>query len=429
MKVKEIIENELKYQQQQLKLIPSENYVSKGVLNAVGSVMINKYAEGQAFKRYYQGNKNMDMLEELCKNLALQTFNLDPDKWAVNVQAVTGSVANLSVYNAILNPQDKILAMSLFHGGHLSHGWKLPNGKKISFSSKVFNSSFYMVSPKDYRFDYDQIEKQAQEEKPALIISGGTAYPRQIDFKRLSEIAKSVGAKYLADIAHEAGLVANGQYDSPFEYADFVTMTTRKTLRGPIGALVFCRKEYEDAIDSSIFPGLQGGPMMNSIAGIATALEEAQTKDFETYIKQVRKNADTLAASLVKRGFNVITGGTDSHLILIDITNKQPNGYVAAEILEAVDIILNKNTIPFDPGSPWRPSGIRLGTPSVTTRGMKEAEMEVIAELIEKTLKEFTADGDIKKFQLKKEINKNRHIFEIKKEVNDLTQKFPIYND
>jgi glycine hydroxymethyltransferase len=397
-------------------------------MQAVGSVLMNKYAEGQVGKRYYQGNRNIDEIEKTCKENALKAFNLDPEIWHVNVQAVTGGIANFALLSAILEPGDKIMAMDLTHGGHLSHGWKLPNGKRVSFSSKVYDSYFYKVSPKTYTFDYDQIEKQALEVKPKLIISGGTAYSRTIDFKRLSEIAHKVGAKYFADVAHEAGLVAGGVYPSPFEFADFVNVTTRKTLRGPIGALMFCRQEFAEAIDRAVFPGLQGGPMMNSIAGIAVALEEANTPEFKNYTKQIVKNASVLAEELIKLGFKVITGGTDTHLILIDIRSKQPDGLIAAELLEQADIILNKNTIPYDEStSPWRPSGIRLGTPAVTTRGMKEKEMKKIAELIDRTLGIRTFPAETKRKEIREYCMENKTIAEIQKEVHVLTAKFPIY--
>jgi glycine hydroxymethyltransferase len=430
MEIQNIIKKELTYQQEQLKLIPSENYTSPEVMKAVGSVLMNKYAEGQAGKRYYQGNKHMDQIEKICKERALELFKVEKDKWHVNVQSVTGSVANLAVYNSVLNPGDKIMGMYLPHGGHLSHGWKLSDEHKVSFTSKVYNTNFYHVSKKDYMFDYDEVEKEVTKFQPKVLISGGTAYPRTIDHKKLSEIAHSVDAYYLADVAHEAGLIAGKVHPSPFPYADFVTMTSRKTLRGPIGALIFCKKEFADQLDRSVFPGLQGGPMINSIAGIAIALREAMTPEFSEYTTQIVKNAQKLSEELIKRNFNVITGGTDKHLILMDVRPHQVEGHTAALILEAADIIVNKNTIPFDKdGSPWRPSGLRLGTPSITTRGMREKEMSVIAELIDNALKAVKPAPALKTPQVKEIISKNSRIQEIKQEVHKLTTKFPIYQD
>jgi len=429
MDIHQIIKNEIKYQQHQLKLIPSENYTSPDVMKAVGSVLMNKYAEGYPGKRYYQGNKNMDEVEEHCIHRALKLFKLSPDEWHVNVQAVTGSVANLAVYNAILNPGDKMFAMSLPHGGHLSHGWRLPNGKKISFTSKVYKPNFYKVSPETHRFDYDDIERQAKKIKPQLIISGGTAYPRILNYKRLGQIAKSVGAYYLADVAHEAGLIAAGVEGNPFPYADFVTMTTRKTLRGPIGSIIFTRKELAEFLDKSVFPGLQGGPMINSIAGIAVALKEADTPEFRTYSKQTIINAQVLANELLKNNFDVITEGTDKHLILLNIVNKQPDGLIAAELLESVDIITNKNTSPYGTGTPWRPSGLRLGTPSITTRGMKEKEMKNVAELISKTLNTIHFKPGTKKSEIQKASQNNKELKQIRSEVHNLTAQFPIYQE
>lgn len=430
MKIQDIIQNEITYQQKQLKLIPSENYASKEVMDAVGSVLMNKYAEGMAGKRYYQGNSNMDQIEEICKERALKLFKLDSKEWHVNVQSVTGSVANLAVYNSVLKPGEKIMGMYLPHGGHLSHGWKLNDDRKVSFTSKVYDTDFYHVSEKDYLFDYDEVEKEVKSFKPRVLISGGTAYPRSIDHKRLSEIAHSIGAYYLADVAHEAGLIAGGSHPSPFPYADFVTMTSRKTLRGPIGSLIFCKKEFADDLDRSVFPGLQGGPMINSIAGIAVALKEADTPEFTKYTEQIVKNAQKLSNELVKKGFNVITGGTDKHLILLDIRPTQPEGHSAALLLENADIIVNKNTIPFDEdSSPWRPSGLRLGTPSVTTRGMKEKEMEIIADLIDRAVKTVKIDPNLKTGEIKNVLKGNKELENIKQEVHNLTESFPIYND
>lgn len=433
MSIPELIQSEKEYQQQQLKLIPSENYVSPAVMEAVGSVLMNKYAEGQAGKRYYHGNKNIDTIENLCKKRALQVFGLTNSKWSVNVQAVTGSIANLAVYTAILEQGDPILSLYLPDGGHLSHGWVLPGGKPVSFTGKIFNSHFYNVSANTGLIDYNEIRTKALKIKPKLIISGGTAYPRVIDFKKLAEIAHDVGARYMADVAHESGLIAGGSYPSPFEYADIVTMTTRKTLRGPIGALIFAKEpEIAEKIDRSVFPGLQGGPMINSIAGIAVALEEAAAPSFAEYTKQIVNNASVLAQELQKRNFNLVTGGTDTHLILIDITNKQPDGYIAADMLEAVDIITNKNSIPApseknDYIPSWRPHGLRIGTPSVTTRGMKEDAMIAISDFIERTISVTAFPAKTHPSDIRKQFANNKKITAIRKEVHALTAAYPIY--
>lgn len=400
-KLFEYIKKEEERQLRQLQMIPSENIVSDDVMRAVGSVLMNKYAEGQPFKRYYQGNENIDDIEAIVEDRALQAFGLDEIEWHVNVQPPTGSFANLAVYNAVLNYGDKIMSMYLYDGGHLSHGWKMGEDKKVSFSSKFLNSVFYHVKPDTEVFDYDEIEKQALQEKPKMIISGGTAYSREIDYKRMSEIAKKVGAYYLADVAHEAGLIAAGVNSSPFKYADFVTMTTRKTLRGPIGAMVFCKKEFAEEIDKAVFPGLQGGPMNHSIAGIGVALFEAMQPEFKIYAKNVVLNAQTLAKELSKKGFRIVSGGTDKHLLLIDLRNlgfrEGIGGSEIAKALEDASIIVNKNTIPYDTGKPWKPSGIRLGTPSLTSRGMTTTEMLQIADWISIIIKNWENEELIKK--------------------------------
>lgn len=385
-KLFELIKKEQGRQRYQLQMIPSENYVSKAVLRAVGSVLMNKYSEGQAFKRYYQGNFFIDEIESVVKKRALKAFRLDPEKWSVNVQPVCGSVANMAVYAALIEPGDKIMGMFLYHGGHLSHGWQLPDGKKVSFTSKIFQPSYYYVDVEVGRFNYDEVEKRALEEKPKIIISGGTAYPREINHRRMGQIAKKVGAYYMADIAHEAGLVLAGVNKSPFPYAQIVTTTTRKTLRGPIGAMIFSRKEFTDKIDRAVFPGLQGGPLNHSIAGIGVALGEAMKPSFKKYAAQVIKNAKTVARELIKKGYKVVSGGTDKHLILVDLRTKGLSGKDSALALEKANIIVNKNTVPGETSKPWDPSGIRLGTPSLTSRGMKEKEMVKIVSWIDKVL-------------------------------------------
>jgi len=381
-----LIQAEDTRQHDELEMIPSENFVSDAVKEAVGSVLMNKYSEGRPGKRYYQGNRIIDEIESLVEKRALALFDLDPTVWHVNLQCPTGSIANFAVYAALLDPGDKMLGMSLYDGGHLSHGWKLPEGKPISFTSKIYDSHFYNVDPKSRVFDYDQIAQRAQAVKPKILISGGTAYPREINHQKMREIADSVGAYYMADIAHEAGLVAGGVNKSPFPHAHVVTMTTRKTLRGPIGAMVFIRAEFADSLDFNIFPGLQGGPMNHSIAGIGVALHEAMQSEFKIYAAQVIKNAQVLASELMKAGFDVVTGGTDKHLVLVDLRNKNITGKDAALALEKLGIIANKNTVPGETGKPWNPSGLRLGTPALTTRGYKEEDMIQVAEKIIKTL-------------------------------------------
>lgn len=375
--ISHLIFSEAKRQSEVLEMIPSENYASSDVRAAVGSVFMNKYAEGQAMKRYYQGNSVVDELETLCKSRALRLFGLSEAVWGVNVQALSGSPANLAIIAALLEPGEKILSMYLPDGGHLSHGWQLPD-KKITLVSKIWDITFYHVDTSTRLFDYDAIAAQAREVKPKLLISGGTAYPREIDHKRMSEIAHDVGAYYLADVSHEAGLIAGGVNASPFLYADVVMMTTHKTLRGPRGAMIFSKKELSTVIDQSVFPGIQGGPHEHTIAGIAVALEEAHSEGFKAYARQVVTNAQVLANYFVSAGLDVVSGGTDKHLVLIDLRSINASAWVVAWALEFANIIVNRNTVPFDTGSSVYPSGIRLGTPAITTRGMKEEEMKKI---------------------------------------------------
>jgi glycine hydroxymethyltransferase len=387
-----LIKKEEGRQKTDLEMIPSENFVSEAVMEAVGSVLMNKYSEGQPFKRYYQGNQNIDEIEALVEKRALSAFGLTENEWHVNVQPVTGTIANFAVYAALLNPGATMLGMSLYDGGHLSHGWKLPDtGKPISFTARIYNTHFYSVDPATKIFDYDNIQFVAEQVKPQILISGGTAYPREINHKRMREIADSVGAIYMADVAHEAGLIAGGSNSSPFPHAHVVTMTTRKTLRGPIGAMIFANKkllgdEVAEKIDFAVFPSLQGGPQNHSIAGIGVALHEAMSEEFKTYTSQVVKNAQVLANELIKAGFEVVSGGTDKHLVLVDLRSRGWTGKDAALALEEIGIIANKNTVPGETGKPWNPSGLRLGTPALTTRGMKEKDMIEIAKKITETL-------------------------------------------
>jgi glycine hydroxymethyltransferase len=398
-KLWQIIEREIKRQEETLELIPSENFVDLETLFIVGSPLMNKYAEGYPGKRYYPGNKFIDEIENLAKERALKAFKLNPNEWSVNVQSYSGSPANLAVYLGLINPGETIMGLNLFHGGHLTHG------HKVSYTGKLFNSIQYGV--KDKGIDFEELEKLASEHKPKIIISGTTAYPRILDFKKFYEISKKVGAYHVADIAHIAGLVVAGLHPSPFPYADVVTMTTHKTLRGPRGAVIFMRKELEERINKSVFPGLQGGPHMHTIAGIAYAFGRALKKDFYNYQKQIIKNSKKLAEELIKRGFELYTGGTDNHLMMIDLKPLNLDGKTAESLLERANIVANRNSLPSDT-SPFNPSGIRLGTPAVTSRGMKEKEMIKIAEFFERIL--------IKKEKPEK----------IKKEVVALTIKFPL---
>jgi glycine hydroxymethyltransferase len=432
-KILELIKQEEKRQETTLMMIPSENYTYPEVHAAVGSVLMHKYAEGQPKKRYYQGNSVVDEIELLCEENALSAFKLSPDTWHVNVQAHSGGEANLAVYNGLLNIGHKIMSMFLPDGGHLSHGWQTDD-KKITLVSKIFDVNFYKVDQDSKVLDYKKIEAQAKVVKPKMIISGGTAYPRQIDHKKMAAIAKKVGAYYLADISHEAGLVAGGSNESPFPHADVVTMTTHKTLRGPRGALIFCKKELADQIDFGVFPGLQGGPHIHSIAGIAIALENTKSPEFKKYAHQVVKNAQILAETLSKADLDVVSGGTDKHLVLVDLRNKGTNGWIVGNALEVAGIIANRNTVPFETASPFYPSGLRLGTPALTVRGMKETEMKLIGGWIIKIIdhvKDYKMPTEksariqfVKAFSEK--IVKDKVLLEVGKEVLNLCKKFPI---
>lgn len=380
-KIFSIISAEKKRQKEQLQMIPSENYASANVMKAVGSCMMNKYAEGYPHKRYYQGNINLDKVEDLCRQRILKAFGLNEKDWGVNVQPYSGSPANLAVYNALLSPGDKMMGMYLPDGGHLTHGWHLPN-KPISITSKIYKSEFYHVDKKTLVFDYDQIERQAKKFKPQIIISGGTAYPRTINHKRLSQIAKKSGAYYMADIAHEAGLIAAGAHPTPFPYCDVATFTTHKTFRGPRGAVIVARKKLMDQINFSVFPGLQGGPHLHTISGIAVAAGEIMTPAYRRWAKQVVVNARVLAKELIKGGLSVVSGGTDKHLVLVDLRPQNLDGWTVAWALEVANIIANRNTVPYDTALPYYPSGLRLGTPALTTRGMKEKDMKKIGAWI-----------------------------------------------
>jgi glycine hydroxymethyltransferase len=367
--IAELIASEEKRQRDSIRLIASENYVSGAVLAATGSVLTNKYSEGYPGKRYYEGQKYIDQVEQLCIDRAKAVFKVDH----ANPQPYSGSPANLAVYFAFLKPGDTVMGMGLPAGGHLTHGWG------VSITGSYFKSVQYGVRRDTHRVDLDEVRELARKEKPKLMFCGGTAIPRTIEFSAFGEIAKEVGALLCADIAHIAGLVAGGAHPSPSAIADVVSTTTHKTLRGPRGGMLMCKAEHAKAIDRAVFPGLQGGPHNHTTAGIAVALKEAQTELFKAYSHQIVANAKALAAAMVERGFALVTGGTDNHLILADLTTKNVSGKIAAKALDAAGIELNYNSVPFDPRKPFDPSGIRIGTPAVTSRGMKEAEMRQIA--------------------------------------------------
>ena len=378
MKIKDLIKKELARQKKVINLIPSENYPSKDVLAALGSQLTSKYAEGYPGKRYYPGNEINDRIELETQNLARKVFGLSKG-WQVNVQPYSGTPANIAVYLALLKPGDILMGMRLNEGGHLSHG------HKVNFSGMFYKVIHYGLNKNGF-IDYEEVEKLAKKYKPKIIISGTTAYPRKIDFKKFGQIAKSVGAHHLADISHIAGLVAAKVHQSLFPYADVVTTTTHKTLRGPRGAIIFSKsKEIAEKIDRAVFPGIQGGPHLNTIASMGVAFEEALKPSFKNYIKQVVKNAKVLASELKSRGFNLVSGGTDNHIILVDLKNKNISGREAQDRLEKAGIIANRNTVPGDE-SPFKPSGLRLGTPAQTTRGAKEKDMVRIAEKIAQVL-------------------------------------------
>ncbi|MDI6826922.1 MAG: serine hydroxymethyltransferase [Armatimonadota bacterium] len=375
--IAEAIELEKKRQNGKLELIAAENFVSRAVLEATGSIMTNKYAEGYPGKRYYGGCEYVDIAERLAIERAKQLFGAEH----ANVQPHAGAQANMAVYFAVMEPGDTYLAMDLNHGGHLTHG------SPVNFSGKLYNVIPYGVDRKTELIDYDELHRLAREYQPKLIVAGATVYPRIIDFGKMREIADSVGAYLMVDMAHIAGLVAAGEHPSPIPYAHFVTTTTHKTLRGPRSGMILCKAEYASMVDKAVFPGMQGGPLMHVIAAKAVALKEAMTPEFKAYQRQIRQNAAALAESLLSHGLRLVSGGTDNHLMLIDVTPLGLNGKQAQEALDSAGITANKNTIPFDTQKPYLGSGLRLGTPALTTRGMREDEMRVIGGLINDVLR------------------------------------------
>lgn len=396
------IENEKLREKNNILLIASENYVSQAVLEAQGSVFTNKYAEGYPGKRYYGGCEHADTVETLAIERAKELFGVEH----VNVQPHSGTQANMAVYFAFLKPGDTILGMSLAHGGHLSHG------AQVNFSGSLYKSVSYGVDKAAGYIDYDEVRSLALEHKPRIIVVGASAYSRVLDFKTFSGIAKETGAFLMADIAHIAGLIAGGVHPSPVPYAEFVTTTTHKTLRGPRGGMIMCRAEYAKALDKMIFPGIQGGPLVHSIAAKAVALKEAMTPEFKEYQKNILKNAQRLSEELIRRGFNLVSGGTENHLMLLDLTGKNITGKEAEHALELAGITVNKNAIPYDARPPAITSGIRLGTPCVTTRGMGGTEMAEIADIISEALKNIS---DLSRVQL------------LKQRVRSICEKFSIY--
>jgi len=399
--IAKLIKKEERRQAETLNLIASENYPSRAVREALGSIFVAKYAEGRPYKRYYAGQEFIDKLETLVEERVRKIFGLDSRKWAVNVQPYSGSPANYAVLRALLKPGEKILSLALPHGGHLSHG------SPVSLSGKDFKIINYFLDKNGF-LNYKEIGKLAEKEKPKLIIAGYSAYPRKVDFKKFKKIAFGVEAYLLADIAHIAGLIAAKIHPSPFPWADVVTTTTHKTLRGPRGAIIICKKALENKIFPKVFPGLQGGPHEHTICALGVALKEAMSPKFKRYARQIVRNAKTLANELKKYNFILISGGTDNHLVLVDLRNKGLGGKEAQKFLEKAGIVVNKNTIPYDPRPPYDPSGIRLGTPALTSRGMKEKEMKKIT------------------FWINEVVSNPKSVQKIRKEVKKFCLKFPI---
>lgn len=432
----ELINEEEKRQEEVLELIPSENYVSRAVIEALGSCLTNKYSEGYPGKRYYQGNKFIDEVEILAIERTKKIFGVP----FANVQSYSGSPANLAILNAVCEPNDSILSQHIYMGGHLSHG------QSASIASRFYKANYYGLT-NEGEINWEELERIAKEVKPKIIFCGGTAYTKIFDFKKFSEIAESTGAYFVADISHIGGLVAGSAHPSPKDYADIIMTTTHKTLRGPRGAIIMVtdkglqkNKDLGEKIDKAVFPGLNGGPHNNNIAAIAVSLKETESEDFKLYSQQIVKNAKVLANELIKYGYTLIGGGTENHMVWIDLTNKGIDGWIAAWALEGAGIITNRQSIPFETKSPFYPSGLRLGTPAVTTRGMKEPEMVKIAKWIDSIIKQISqidlirqiGNPDKQKDQearktFKQIINNNEYIIKIREEVKEFCKGFPIY--
>jgi glycine hydroxymethyltransferase len=469
--VKRLIQQEELRQQNTINLIPSENFTSKAVRQATGSVFMHKYSEGNIGARYYEGNEVVDELESECirmvKKVMLNQDVIEDENilnnWDVNVQVLSGSTANLAVYNAVLTPGDTILSMYLPDGGHLSHGWSytpkseqstnqnsisddeldenkdiyLGGSVKSNFNSKVFNIVQYRVEEESELVNYDRLLEHIRKYKPKMLITGGTAYPRFTDFKKIREIIDEYKSEtgervlFLADVAHEAGLIAGGVHPSPFNYADFVTFTTHKTLRGPRGAVVMCRHEFIDAVNKSVMPGLLGGPFNHSIAGILQCLYEADTEEFKEYSKQVVLNAKRLSELFIQNGYRVVSGGTDKHMILVDFSSRNISGRVVSRALSKVGVIANKNTIPYDKGTPVSPSGVRFGTPFVTTRGFREKEIEEVFEIVDNVVRIVTSMSFKTFKEFEEELNKitisaDSEFHSLKGRSEELCARFPL---
>jgi glycine hydroxymethyltransferase len=402
--IAQAMEKELNRQRDKIELIASENFVSTAVMEAMGSVLTNKYAEGYPGKRYYGGCEYVDIVEDIARNRVKEIFGAEH----ANVQPHSGAQANMAVYFSVLNPGDKVLGMNLAHGGHLTHG------SGVNFSGKLYEFSSYGVDPDTHLIDYDALRKTALEERPRMIVAGASAYPRVIDFKRMREIADEIGAYLMVDMAHIAGLVATGHHPSPIPYAHFTTSTTHKTLRGPRGGLILTSNEFAKAIDKSIFPGIQGGPLMHVIAGKAVAFGEALKPEFKDYSGRIVENAKSLANALLEKEFKLVSGGTDNHLVLIDVRNWNLTGKEAEHRLDEIGITVNKNAIPFDPAKPMVTSGIRVGTPAITSRGFDAASMQEIAEIFHLALSGDFTDSVKESARAK---------------VKTLTERFPLYPD
>ena len=396
----ELIEEEEQRQEYNIELIASENFTSKAVMEAMGTALTNKYAEGYPNKRYYGGCHVVDKIETLAIERMKELFHAEH----ANVQPHSGSQANMAVYMAVLEPGDKILGMDLSHGGHLTHG------SPVNFSGKLYHFISYGVDQNDEKIDYDALRELALKEKPKMIVAGASAYPRAIDFERIEKIAREVEAYFMVDMAHIAGLIATGHHMSPVPYADFVTTTTHKTLRGPRGGAILCKEKYAKAVDKSVFPGMQGGPLEHVIAAKAVCFKEAMGEDFKVYMSQVLKNTQTLAESLTAKGYRLVSGGTDNHLVLVDLNNKDITGKDAEKLLDSIGITTNKNTIPFETRSPFVTSGLRMGCAAVTTRGFKEEEIRQMVEYMDYAI-----------------THREEDLTSIKEKVADLCKKHPLY--